>query len=215
MSPRPRKVSDEVVFAAAHRALSRLAPHQLRLADIAEEAGITAGALVQRFGSKRELLVALMGGATDWPRQFLTDLRRKHASPLAALRAWGDCYAQMGETPAALAHNLAWLQYDLTEPEMRRHLVRQAEVTRTAFRSLLRAAVRAGELKPGTDVARLARTVEVTFSGSLMAWAFYQEGSLKDFMRADVDAVLRPYLATPGPQARRKKGRPPLAQGAR
>ncbi len=207
MSPRPRKVSDEDVFAAAHRALSRLAPHQLRLADIAGEAGLTAGALVQRFGSKRELLVALMGGATDWPKQFLADLRRKHASPLAALRAWGDCYAQMGETPAALAHNLAWLQYDLTEPEMRRHLVRQATVTRAAFRSLLLAAVRAGELKPGTDIKRLARTVEVTFSGSLMAWAFYQEGLLKDFMRDDLDAVLRPYLAGPVPARRRSARR--------
>jgi AcrR family transcriptional regulator len=51
VSPRPRKVSDEEVFAAAHRATLRLAPSELTLAEIAAEAGVTAGALAQRFGS--------------------------------------------------------------------------------------------------------------------------------------------------------------------
>ena len=56
MSPRPRKVSDEAIFAAAHKVMGQLGPAQWTLADIAREAGITAGAVVQRFGSKRELL---------------------------------------------------------------------------------------------------------------------------------------------------------------
>ncbi len=59
MTPRPRKASDEEIFAAAHRIMSRLGPAQWTLADIAAEAGLTAGALVQRFGSKRGLLLAL------------------------------------------------------------------------------------------------------------------------------------------------------------
>ena len=49
MSPRPRKASDAEVFAAASRVMSRLGPAQVTLADIAAEAGLTAGALVQRF----------------------------------------------------------------------------------------------------------------------------------------------------------------------
>jgi AcrR family transcriptional regulator len=203
MCARPRKVTDEEVFQAAHRALTRLGPHELRLADIAAEAGVTAGALVQRFGSKHALLVTMTGLGTDWPKQFLADLQRKHASPLAALRAWGDCYAHMGETPAALMHNLAWLQYDLADPDIRRNLVRQGTVTRAAFRSLLTAAIRAGELVPETDPKRLARTIEATFSGSLMGWAFYQKGSLRDYMREDLEAVLQPYL--PSPAGRRAR----------
>src|SRR5687768_12664904 len=56
---RPRKVSDDEVFAAAMRAMSRVGPGELTLALIAEEAGVTAGALVQRFGSRRQLLVTM------------------------------------------------------------------------------------------------------------------------------------------------------------
>jgi hypothetical protein len=59
MSPRPRKVSDDEIFLAAQRVMSRRGPKELTLADIAAEAGVTAGRLVQRFGGKRELLLAL------------------------------------------------------------------------------------------------------------------------------------------------------------
>ena len=59
MSPRPRKVSDDDVLAATHRAMARLGPGELTLAQIATEAGVTAGALAQRFGSKRALLLTL------------------------------------------------------------------------------------------------------------------------------------------------------------
>ena len=68
MSPRPRKASDAEVFAAAHRVMSRLGPGQLTLGAIAAEAGLTPGALVQRFGSKRGLLLVLAEQSADSPR---------------------------------------------------------------------------------------------------------------------------------------------------
>ena len=201
MSPRPKKASDEQVFAAAQRVMSRLGPSQLKLADIAAEAGLTAGALVQRFGSKLGLLRALTAGMGDWVKQMFAELRAANPSPLGTLRAYADCIAEMGESPATLAHHLGWLQLDLTDPVLHRHLARQARATRAAFRGLLEAAVVAGELKPRTDTATLARAVEVTLTGSLMTSAFYQDGPAKRWIREDLEAVLRP-LATGRPRRR-------------
>lgn len=191
---RPRKASDDEVFAAAHRVMSRLGPAQWTLADIASEAGLTAGALVQRFGSKRGLMVALAARGAAGTTAMFEQFRASHPSPLAALRAYAACMAQLGESPAALAHNLAYLQLDLTDAELRKHVRAQARATRRQIRELLAAAVRAGELRPNTDATALARAVEVTLGGSLMTWAFYQEGSLARWIRCDLDAVLRPWL---------------------
>ena len=58
MSPRRRKAENADVFAAMVRVMMRVGPAELTLGAIAAEAGITAGALVQRFGSKRELMLA-------------------------------------------------------------------------------------------------------------------------------------------------------------
>ena len=59
MSSSRFKVSNDEIFAAAQRAMTRRGPHELTLADVAAEAGVSAGRLVQRFGSKRALLLAL------------------------------------------------------------------------------------------------------------------------------------------------------------
>ncbi len=195
MCPRPRKVSDEQIFAAAHRATQRLAPSELTLAEIAAEAGVTAGALAQRFGSKRALLLALAKGAAESTGDFIGGLKAAHKSPLAAVRAYAECMGELAQSPAALARNLAYLQIDLADAEFREQLAVQTRATRIGLTDLLESAVKAGELQRTTDVAALARTVEVVVSGALMTWAFHQEAPAEVWIRDNVDAVLEPHLA--------------------
>jgi len=195
MSPRPRKVSDEQIFAAAHRAVSRVGPGELTLAVIAAEAGVTAGALVQRFGSKRALLLALSAGAADSAGDFIQQLRTSHRSPLATLRYYAECMSHLAESPAALTRNLAYLQIDMADADFRKHLVVQSRATRDGFQELIGEAVAAGELVRSTDARKLARTVEAVLSGSLLTWAIYREGTSTRWIRERVDAVLAPHLA--------------------
>jgi AcrR family transcriptional regulator len=205
VSPRPRKVSDQEVFAAAYRAMQRLGPGELTLAAIAAEAGVTAGALAQRFGSKRALLLALADGAAASAGDLIQEIRAAHRSPLAALRAYAQCLAQLASSPAVLARNLAYLQIDLADPDFRLRLAAQGRATRTALLDLLREAVEAGELKRGTDLRTLARALEVALNGALFTWACYLEGTAAGFLRSTVDAVLAPYLAA-RPARRRRSG---------
>jgi AcrR family transcriptional regulator len=191
---RPQKVTDEDIFMAAHRAMSRLGPGELTLADIAREAGVTAGLLVQRFGSKRDLLLALAEKFSGGTSEMFAEMRRGHRSPLAALRAYSDCMAQMAATPAAFARNFAYLQIDLTDPDFRQHISKNAAASRVELQKLVREAIAAGELKPDTNAKQLARTIEAVVGGSMLSWAFYQEGAADKWMRHDLDAVLKPYI---------------------
>jgi AcrR family transcriptional regulator len=195
MSPRPRKVSDDQVFAAAYRAMIRLGPGELTLAEIAAEAGVTAGALVQRFGSKRDLLLQLSAGAAAGAGDQIRHLRAGHRSALAALRAYARCVAELAASPAALARNLAYLQIDLADPDFRRHLSAQARATRRGLEELLAEAVEAGDLLPETRPAALARTLEAVLSGSLLNWALHSDGAAAGWVLHDLEAALGPYLA--------------------
>jgi AcrR family transcriptional regulator len=194
MSPRPQKVTDDDIFMAAHRAMSRLGPGELTLAEIAKEAGVTAGLLVQRFGSKRDLLLTLSQRFSGGTAEMFADLRRGHRSPLATLRAYSDCMAHMAASPAAFARNFAYLQIDLTDPDFRKHLVKHAAATRVELQKLVKEAIDAKELSPDTNPRQLARTLEAVIGGSMMSWAFHQEGTAAKWMRQDLDAVLKPYL---------------------
>ena len=193
MSPRPRKASDEEVFAAAYRVMGRRGPAELTLAEIAREAGLTAGALVQRFGSKRALMLALFERASQGTVELFGGLRKGRRSPLAVLRAYADCMAAMGETPAGLAHSLSYLQLDFTDPEFHRYARAQAKTARAEIRALLEEAVEAGELRRRTDTGALARLVETTIGGSLLAWGFHQDGTARAWVRHDLRLALAPY----------------------
>jgi AcrR family transcriptional regulator len=195
VSPRPRKVSDDEVFAAAYRAMNRLAPGELTLGEIAAEAGVTAGALVQRFGSKRELLLALAAGAAAATGDMIEGLRATHPAPLDALRAYAVCLAQLAGTPEALGRSLAYLQIDITDQAFRQHLLVQARATRASMTRLLEEAHAKGDLVADTDIRRLARAVETALSGSMLTFAIYQEGTASEWMSADLDAVLAPHLS--------------------
>ena len=194
MAGRRQKVSDEDVFAAAQRVMSRRGPHELTLADIAGEAGVTPGRLVQRFGSKRALLVALSERFAGSAGPVFAGLRAAHPAPLATLRAYAACMADLAPTPDALLRNLAYLQGDLADDVLRGHLVENARASRREIETLLAEAVAAGELRRDVDVRSLARTVETVIGGSLMSWATYREGRAVDWIGRDLEAVLTPWF---------------------
>ncbi len=215
MSPRPKKVTDEELLSATQAVMQRVGPRELTLEAIARQAGVTAAVLVQRFGSKRALLLALAERAPGQESAFFADLVRRHASPLAALRAYADCMAGMAASPAALARNLAYLQIDLSDEDFRTRLLHQAGAARAGIRRLVKAALAAGELAPNAQPAKLARTIEALLSGSMLCWAFYRKGSAAQWMRADLDAILEPYSPRPAKNRVRRRGAPaaPQARG--
>ncbi len=55
---RPRLVSDDVILDATRQVLAELGPAKLTLAAVGARAGLAPPTLLQRFGSKRGLLLA-------------------------------------------------------------------------------------------------------------------------------------------------------------
>jgi AcrR family transcriptional regulator len=192
MSPRRRKAEDADVFAAMGRVMRRVGPAELTLGAIAAEAGVTAGALVQRFGSKRELILAHWRQAAV--AGTLQDPAARAASPLQALRATAALYARLAASPRAALRNLAYMQSDWADAALRRHWLRHTRAARARYEQLVTEAVVQGELRAGTDAQALARMIEVTLGGSFLAWTLHREGSAATRLREDLDATLRPYL---------------------
>jgi AcrR family transcriptional regulator len=196
MSPRRRKAEDVDVFAALVRVMLRRGPAELTLRAIAAEAGVTAGALVHRFGSKRQLLHAhARHAAATSDIGFGAPPTARAASPLRALRAVTAVHATLAASPRTALRNLAYLHNDLADPVLRRHVLRLKRAARARYEQLLADAVSVGELRADTDVRTLARMIEVTLDGSFLACALYREGSAAERLRDDLESTLQPYLA--------------------
>lgn len=199
MSPRRRKAEDADVFAAMTRLMRRVGPDELTLGAIAAEAGITAGALVQRFGSRRELMLTHWRQAANPARDLALVPHVRPKPPLEALRETAAVYAKLAASPRAALRNLAYMQHDCADPVIRRHVLRHARAARAHTEQLLTEAASRGELRRGTDVKALAQMVEIALLGSLLTWALHREGSAETYFRRNLDAILSPYLAHPRP----------------
>ncbi len=206
MSPRPRATSDEHLLSATHRVVSRLGPN-LTLADVAREAGVSPATLMQRFGSKRGLLLAFAAaGAGDMSGAF-AGMRAKHRSPLKAVYELARCMAAMADTPETLSNSLAFLQMDLVDPDFHKHALAHSRGMRDGITRFLDEAVDAGELQP-CDTNRLARAVQALVGGSLLQWAVDRDGKAADRLTEDLDSLLKPRHCAP--RERRRHARRPI-----
>lgn len=196
MCARPRRNSDTDILAAAFRAIARLGPGRLTLADVAGEAGVTAASLVQRFGSKRALLLAAAADAAGGPVYIFSSLRARHRSPIKALYGLADQMAVLGRTPDEVAHSLAFLQLDLTDRDFLEHAQASSLGLRAGILGLLRDARAEGLLVP-CDLPKLARSLQSTLNGSILDWAIHREGAMAAWVRQDLKVVIAPYLSAP------------------
>jgi AcrR family transcriptional regulator len=206
MSPRPRETSDEQILAATARVMQRLSPTQLTLAEVAKEAGVVPATLIQRFGTKRGLLLAMCRTAPGAvPEQFAA-ARAKYASPLKTLiELYAEC-TSFAPTPEAMANGLAYLRIDLTDPDFHVITLAQFAAIRDETKKLLDAAVAAGELRK-CDTAQLARLIQDTNGGAMLSWAVYREGPVAAWVRRDLEALLAPYRALGRRRGSRPNGR--------
>src|SRR5262245_11148007 len=190
MSPRPKQTTDAEIMAATDRAVRRLGPH-LTLADVAQEAGVSPATLVQRFGSKRGLLLAFFATGPAMLRDEFARIRVEARSPLAAIYATADCMAAMAPTAEALSNGLAFLQMDLVEPDFHKIAHAHSRGMQKEIKTLLDEAIRLGELRR-CDTTRLARAIHSLMGGSLLQWAIDRDSKAVDRMHQDLDMLLAP-----------------------
>lgn len=193
---RPRTRSDDEILRATARVVTDLGPSKLTLAAVAERVGLSSASLVQRFGSKRALLLALVHAESgDVPARWQAK-RSSYETPLRALV--GTLVSGAGDfaDPIAFSNNLAMLHVDLSDPEFYEPALAYAQATRAQIRALLDEAVIYGELEV-TDTDRLSRTLEATYNGTLVTWAIHRETKLAPWLRETLEAVLVPWLAVP------------------
>lgn len=189
--------------------ITRLGPGRLTLADVGDEVGLSPATLVQRFGSKRGLLLALVAQSVEGVAARFAAVRVQHASPLeAVLAAAADLAAHM-RTPEALANNLAFFQVDLADAEFRRLALEHSRRVRSGYRTLLDEAIVANELV-SCDTGALASALQAVASGSLLNWGIHRNGPVAAWVRADLETLVAPYRCTPAT----RRAPPPASDAA-
>jgi AcrR family transcriptional regulator len=189
--PRPRTVDDDAILSAVTLIIEQEGPAAVTFTRIAHEVGLSSATLVQRFGTKRKLLLATT--IRGWNSLLETFAReRTNASPLETLIGNLTDLTATARTREAIANGIAFLHIDLSDEEFHRHALVGANEWRDEIERLLKEAVAKGELEQ-TDTQRLAAAVLSTYNGALITWAMLGEGSVQDWLRSQMEFLLQSF----------------------
>lgn len=199
---RPKTRSDEEVLAATARVLGRRGPHAFTLADVARASGLAPATLLQRFGSKRRLLVAFACWASRRADAPFEHAARRGGSALEQLRHALLRMAGPVGGRRRFATHLALLLEDVRDPALRRAAAGHARRTEENIARLLRAAARQGEIAL-EHPERWAAVVQAAWNGALIQWGLRGRGPLE----AALERLLSTLLASAASSRRRARGR--------
>jgi AcrR family transcriptional regulator len=183
---RPRRVADSEVMAAVRGALLEQGYARLTVAEVARRLGVTPAAVGQRFGGKRELMLAYF---ELWNARAAEPEGPGAGSPLDRLLQIALADVDDLGGPVAVANALSAFVDVVGDPELR--AVAQAAVRhqRSRYRAVLAEAMAAG-LVPRGDTERLAAVLAAGVTGAQLHWAVLEDRPRADAIREHVLAVL-------------------------
>lgn len=198
MAGRPRTVSDDAILDATQRAIDRHGPALFTLAHVTAEVGLAPASIVQRFGTKANLVLALKARLPNQTATVFANIPSEpNDYPTDRLQqALQELVAGVVE-PGQLANRLAFLQLDLTDPAVHATAIAHQAALRDGVRAILVEATTAGELVRH-DHTRLAQAIATAWFGSLTTWSLAGETDLSAWLRRDIETVLAPYRSLVG-----------------
>lgn len=187
--PRPRSVPDEDILAAAAKAVGEVGPSHLTLAELGSRVGLSPATLVQRFGSKRGLLLALATHDADAvPRRIRT--AADEDDPIDALVEVMTGFASSVGSASDFANHLSFLLMDLSDPDFQQISRRHATSVQQAIEEVLATAVARGGVTLRLPADEVARLVYAMYNGALVTWGMRPRGAASSTVAAALTALV-------------------------
>jgi len=183
--PRSKLISDADLLDVVVRTIGERGPGGFTLADLGEQVGLSPATLLQRFGSKRQLIESAIGRANERLAVAVSRVPTAGHDAESALVEWFVQLAHPFRTRALIASHLVFLRRDLLDPALRAKASRHSRLVRRRVVHYLEA------IEPDRDARAVATALEAHWHGLVIQWAIAGQGALDVWLRAGLTLFLR------------------------
>ena len=164
-----REVSDRQMMRAATKLIGTRGVTGTTLAEVGITAGYSRGLPADRFGSKTELLHAVLESMDNW-LQLRLDKATEQYRGIAGLKARVNAHIESArKSPlAAAALYSIYVESLFAAPELRSRVTRMTERWRNGILANLREAQSAGQIYPDVDCQEYASLILGTLRGLMI-----------------------------------------------
>jgi AcrR family transcriptional regulator len=186
-----REASDRRILAAAMTLIARNGAARSSMADIGLAAGYSRGLPGERFGTKVDLLKALVDSMNDWfSVRARAALEGKRGLEAVLARAAAHMDGAIDSPAATMALHSLYVESLNVIPELRAHMTTLTERYRMAFVKHLREGQRMGEIRPEINCSLQASIIIGAMRG--LTHQAFTSGTGTD-LRAAKPALLKTF----------------------
>ena len=199
-----RQESDKRLLDAGLRLVAQKGAVGATLADIGVAAGFSRSLPLERFGSKLQLLIALVDRTEQWFNQWaFADLQGKEGLDGLTARIEAHLASATASWDATSALFLLYFESLTVVPELRPKVAAVGQAYRLALRDLIRQGQERGEIRADVDPDVEATALFGAIRGAIAQWLFEPKTiDLERVARALAESTRR-SLAAPPRRARR------------
>jgi AcrR family transcriptional regulator len=180
--PQKKRIDDQSVLEKALVVISEHGPDRFTLADVGKAVGLAPATLMQRFGSKQQLLIQAAKQAAVKLKRDLEELKGKQLSwdqeLIQLLSAMPEGFGSRQD----IANSLGVLKLDMVDPELHpiaRHLF---EALRQRIQELLQQGQSCGELEASLDIDVATWELDALRHGLVIQWTLSGNGTLQKWL---------------------------------
>jgi AcrR family transcriptional regulator len=180
--PRPKKIADDDVLAAAGEIVGRGGPDALTFASLGSRTKLSPATLVQRFGTREQMMRATLMRLWDGVDASTADADARYPvdpeGAIALLVHLSAGYGGPGGNDDDIAQGLLLLREDFRDPKLRARGVAWSEAIDTAL---------GRRLSPDPAAQpTLGRLMASQWQGALIWWGFSRSGALRHHIRREL-----------------------------
>lgn len=175
--------SDEQVLEKALPAISQHGAETFTLQNISEVVGLSPATLLQRFGSKQQLLIRAAKHATAKLQKDLRNLQNKNLSWDTELLSLLCAVPENFGSRENIASSLSLLKLDIIDKELHPTARKLFQQLRLRIYELLILAKNCGDISPSTNINAMTWELDAIRHGLVIQWALSGKGSLQRWLK--------------------------------
>jgi AcrR family transcriptional regulator len=190
---RPKSVDDQTIVAEAYDLLMERGPSGLTFEQLGARVGLVPAALVRRFATKKQLLLAVDQYALKLTNAKSREAMSKTSSPIEGIVAQFTTELGFASSVDRFVNGQEFLLMDLRDKDLYTNYRTSFQRRHQQIVELLEQAQAAGELEKIENVAELARHLQMILHGSGHVWAMTEEAPIETYIAEHVQLALAPY----------------------
>lgn len=189
--PRKKTIDDETLLKMVLEVITKVGPTTFSLKDLRKKTGLSPATLLQRFGSKKNILHKAIELSNSHLGDRFTNRVAISKSPTEEIiNIYLDLSMQFSR-PIDVANGLDILKLDITEKKLNKLTRKYFEIRRKKIEYLIILAQEKNEITSKINAAELVLTLESLWQGSIMLWALIGKGQIHEWLKKRFSACIK------------------------